>query len=83
MNAIEENDTFVLSEPVEATVIGEHRVVMLPVGTLVSVVLVLGDLSSPSAYEVEAFLAEDDIYALATVETHNAERIFKKPGSLG
>jgi hypothetical protein len=67
MNAMQENDTFALSTPVEATVIGEHKTVMLPVGTLVTVVLVFGDPESPSAYEVEAFLAEENIYALATI----------------
>ncbi|WP_231973518.1 hypothetical protein [Variovorax sp. HW608] len=66
-----ENDTFVLPKPVEATVIGERRTVALPVGTVVKVVLVFGDPNSPAAYEVEAFLPKDDIYALATIETRD------------
>ncbi|MCA7985542.1 MULTISPECIES: hypothetical protein [Burkholderia] len=65
---MKENDTFALSKSLEATVIGEHRTVVLPAGTLVTVVLVFGDPAAPVAYEVEAFLAADDAYALATVE---------------
>ncbi|VVE76541.1 hypothetical protein PAN31117_05418 [Pandoraea anapnoica] len=68
MNSMKENDTFVLSRSVEATVIGEHRTVLLPLGTVVTVVLVYGDSGSPVGYEVEAFLPKDDAYALATVE---------------
>jgi hypothetical protein len=67
MSAMKENDTFALSAAIEATIIGEHRTVMLPIGTLVTVVLVFGDLESPSAYEVEAFLPEDNAYVLATI----------------
>jgi len=68
---MKENDTFVLSKSVEGVVIGEHKAVTLPAGTPVTVVLVLGDMTSPSAYEVEAFLAEKNAYALATVEAHD------------
>ncbi|KIP13904.1 hypothetical protein WK72_06915 [Burkholderia ubonensis] len=71
MNAMKENDTFVLSKSVEATVIGEHRNVVLPPGTVVTVVLVFGDPRSPAGYEVEAFLPKDDAYALATVEARD------------
>lgn len=71
MNAMRENDTFVLSKPVEGTVIGEHRTLVLSVGTVVTVVLVFGDPTAPTAYEVEAFLPEGDVYALATVEAHD------------
>jgi hypothetical protein len=63
-----ENDSFVLSKPAEATVIGERRSVVLPEGTVVVVVLVLGDSNSPAAYEVEAYMPNEDIYALATIE---------------
>jgi len=68
---MKENDTFALSKSVEAVVIGEQKNVTLPIGTFVTVVLVLGDPNSPSAYEVEAFLAKENAYALATVEAHN------------
>jgi hypothetical protein len=68
MNVMKENDTFVLSKSVEATVIGERRSLVLPSGTVVTVVLVFGDPKAPAAYEVEAFLPETDEYALATVE---------------
>ena len=67
-----ECDTFALSKPVEATVIGERRTLVLPAGTVVTVVLVFGDVTAPTAYEVEAYLPEDDVYALATVEAREA-----------
>jgi hypothetical protein len=68
-----ENDTFTLSKAVEATMIGEHTVVVLPAGTVVTVVLVFGDPTSPAAYEVEVFLPESEDYALATVEAGDAQ----------
>jgi hypothetical protein len=74
MNTMKENDTFALSKSVKAEIIGEHRTVMLPAGTLVTVVLVFGDTESPSAYEVEAFLEEDNTYALATIEINVSAR---------
>ena len=67
-----ENDTFALTKPVEATVIGARRTVILPAGTVVTVVLVFGDPNDPAAYEVEACLPADDVYALATVEGRDA-----------
>lgn len=71
MNAMRENDTFVLSKPVEGTVIGEHRTLVRSIGTVVTEVLVFGDPTAPTAYEVEAFLPEGDVYALATVEARD------------
>jgi hypothetical protein len=68
MKAMKENNVFPLSKPVEATVIGEHDVVVLPIGTVVSVVIVFGDPNAPAAYEVEVFLKDSGRYALATVE---------------
>ncbi|RBB31704.1 hypothetical protein DPV79_40655 [Burkholderia reimsis] len=68
MKVMKENDVFSLSKSVEAMVIGEQDVVVLPVGTVVSVVLVFGDPSAPVAYEVEAFLEDSGRYALGTVE---------------
>lgn len=67
MNALKENDSFRLTRPVEAEVIGEHTVVTLPAATVVTVVLVFGDPTSPEAYEVEAYLPETNTYALATI----------------
>jgi hypothetical protein len=67
MNVMKENDSFRLSKPVEAEVIGEHAVVTLPAGMAVTVVLVFGDPALPEAYEVEAYLPETDTYALATI----------------
>ncbi|WP_236720894.1 hypothetical protein [Paraburkholderia phytofirmans] len=64
---MKENDTFQLSRPVEAELIGEHTAVTLPTGTTVAVVLVFGDPTSPEAYEIEAYLPETDRYALATI----------------
>ncbi|CAB3792043.1 hypothetical protein [Pararobbsia alpina] len=68
MTAMKENDTFELTRPVDATVIGEHESVVLAPGTVVTVVLVFGDPDKPVAYEVEAFLSESGKYALATIE---------------
>jgi len=65
---MKENDTFELSQPIEATVIGEQRAVVLSAGTLVTVVSVFGDPDDPVAYEIEAFLPKEDAYALATIE---------------
>ena len=73
MRMMKENDTFALSKAVEATVIGEHTVVVLPAGTIVTVALVFGNPTSPSAYEVEAFLSESNAYALATVEASDVK----------
>jgi len=67
-----ENDTFTLSRPTEAVVVGEHTAVLLPAGTIVTVVLVFGDPALPDAYEVEAFLPESDSYALATIKAVDA-----------
>ena len=63
-----ENDVFVLEEPLQASIIGNHDAVMLPVGTVVTVVHVFGEESSPQAYEVEAFLSDINAYALATFQ---------------
>lgn len=71
MNAMKESDTFALSKPVEATVIGERRTLVLSVGTVVTVMLVFGEPNAPDAYEVEAFLQKEDVYALATVEARD------------
>lgn len=68
MTVLRENDTFSLPRLIDATVIGEREVVVLPQGTTVAVVLVFGDSRAPVAYEVEAFLQESGRYALATVD---------------
>lgn len=52
--------------------VGEHTAVLLPAGTIVTVVLVFGDPALPDAYEVEAFLPESDSYALATIKAVDA-----------
>lgn len=67
MKALRENDTFSLPRAIDATVIGERESTVLAAGTIVTVVLVLGDESQPAAYEVEAYLPETDRYAIATV----------------
>lgn len=68
MNAMKENDVFSLPKAVNAIVIGEKNAIVLPAGTVVTVVLVFGDPASPVAYEVEAFLPESNSYALATFD---------------
>ncbi|RQR43491.1 hypothetical protein DIE20_11550 [Burkholderia sp. Bp9131] len=65
---MKENDVFALAKPIDASVIGTGDIVELPIGTVVSVVLVFGDPNAPTAYEVEAFLEGSDTYVLATVE---------------
>ena len=71
MSVMKENDTFVLSKTTEATVIGERRMVLLPAGTQVTVVVVFGDSNAPVAYEVEAYLPRENLYATATVEVRD------------
>jgi hypothetical protein len=71
MSVMKENDTFQLSRPVEAEVIGEHTAVTLQAGMTVAIVLVFGDPASPEAYEVEAYLPEADKYALATISARD------------
>ena len=68
---MKENDNFQLSKPVEAEVIGEHTLVILPAGTAVTIVLVFGDPALPEAYEVEAYLPETGTYALATISARD------------
>ncbi|MGO6693844.1 hypothetical protein ACCS54_23060 [Rhizobium johnstonii] len=68
MSTMKENDVFALPREVNAVVIGEHTDIVLPAGTVVTVVVVFGDPDSPTAYEVEAFLPDSSNYALATVE---------------
>ena len=68
-----ENDTFRLSKAAKAAVIGEDRDVTLLPGIIVTVVLVLGSIDCPDAYEVEAFLSDEVIYALATIDARDVE----------
>lgn len=73
MRAFKESDSARLRTPVEADVIGERRKVPLPAGTSVAVVLVHGAPESPDAYELEAYIAEQNCYALATVPADGIE----------
>jgi hypothetical protein len=68
MKILNENENLSLMKPVSGEVIGERRKVVLPVGTIATVVLVHGDPNHPTAYEIEAHLSEQDCYVLATVE---------------
>ncbi|ORC52898.1 hypothetical protein B2G74_00205 [Burkholderia sp. A27] len=68
MDGMREGDAFSLSKPIDAMVTGTSDLIVLPTGTVVSIVLVFGDPNAPAAYEVEAFLEDGDRYALATVE---------------
>lgn len=65
-----ENDVIRLRESVAADVIGEGISIVIPVGTIGTVVLVHGDSKHPLAYEVEFYLQEKDCYALATIEAN-------------
>jgi hypothetical protein len=68
MRILKENDSFTLTKPIEGDVIGECRKVVLPTGGIATVVLVHGDPNQPTAYEIEAYVLEQDCYVLATVE---------------
>lgn len=74
MSAVfKETDSVCLRIEVEAEVIGERRSVSLSAGTSAAVVLVFGDPQSPEAYELEAYVAEGNCYALATVAADAVE----------
>lgn len=62
-----DNDTFVVPRATIATVIGAQETLVLSAGQLVTVVAVHGAVDAPEAYEVEAFVAERDLYVLAIV----------------
>jgi hypothetical protein len=68
MKIFKEGCVFNLAQPVSGEVIGEQRQVFLPSSTSVTVVLVHGNTNQPVAYEVEAYLVEQDCYVLATIE---------------
>jgi hypothetical protein len=73
MKMLKENDIISLAQPIEGDVIGEHRKVVLPTGTIATVVLVHGDPNQPMAYEIEAYFSEQDCYVLATLEAANGQ----------
>ena len=68
MKIFKENDSFSLTRPVNGDVIGEHRKVVLPIGTIATIVLVHDDPNLPMACEIETHLSEQDCYVLATAE---------------
>lgn len=68
---MKENGVFTLRKPVEGMIIGEKKSIILQVGQSVTVVLVHGNESKPSAYEVESYLAEIDSYVLATIDAND------------
>ncbi len=68
MKILKENDCFSLTKPISGEAIGERREIVLPIGTIVTVVLVHGDPTQPIAYEIEAYVSEQDCYVLATIE---------------
>jgi hypothetical protein len=68
MKIFKENDSISLTKPLSGEVIGERREIILPIGTVATVVLVHGDPDQPKAYEIEAHVPEQDSYVLATVE---------------
>lgn len=68
IKTLQEHDRIALSKPTSGEVIGQSRKLVLPMGTIATVVLVHGDPIQPKAYEVEAYVPEQDCYVLATVE---------------
>lgn len=67
MKIFKENECLTLTKSINAQIIGEGSELTLAVGTIATVVLVHGDPDRPSAYEIEAYIAEQDCYALATI----------------
>jgi hypothetical protein len=68
MKIFSENDVVSLTKAVDGVVIGERRNMVLPIGTIATVVNVYGNPSRPDAYEIEAYIVEKDCYVLATIE---------------
>ena len=63
-----ENDTSTLQYAIEGQEIGGDGVIILPVGTAVTIALTLEAPGLPKAYEVEAYIQAEDKYYTATVE---------------
>ncbi|MBX3660679.1 MAG: hypothetical protein KF740_19765 [Ramlibacter sp.] len=72
MRVHRENDPIRLSEAVDAQVLGEGHMVLVPAGALGAVVMVHGDPSRPMANEVEFYMPELGCHALAVLEAGNA-----------
>ena len=68
MKTFRENDVVCLRIDISAKVIGQIHIVLVPKGTMGTVVLVHGDPQSPVAYEVEFFISDQNYYVLATVD---------------
>jgi hypothetical protein len=71
MKIFKVNECLVLTKPIVGEVIGEHRDISLPIGTVATVVLVHGNPDHPKAYEIEAHIQEQNCYVLATLESGN------------
>lgn len=54
--------------------IGGRKCLVLPVWTVVTVVLVFVNPDASDAYEVEAYIPEEDEFALATIEARDSKR---------
>lgn len=68
MKIFKENDSISLIKSVKGNVIGSYREITLPIGAIATVVLVHGDPNKPIAYEIEAYVSEQDCYVLATID---------------
>lgn len=68
MNLFKENDCVAITRPVLAEVIGEGRKVVLPAGTVATIVFVYEKDCQHAAYEIEAYLGDQDVFTLATVK---------------
>jgi hypothetical protein len=68
MSTFKEIDVIKLRRSVEADVIGEGKTIVVPSGSLGTVVLVHGPTAKPSGYEIEFYIADSDDFAVATVE---------------
>lgn len=64
-----ENDVVSLKQTIDAKIVGDNRSLMIPAGTIGTIVLVYGAIQKPEAYEVEFYIQDYDSYALATIKS--------------
>lgn len=71
MTAYRENDVVRLSRSVTADVIGEKQSFDIPSGSIGTIIMVHGNPTQPSAYEVEFYISADNCYAIATIKSED------------
>jgi hypothetical protein len=81
MTEIKEHDEIRLLREVEADVIGEHRIVRMPVGARGAVVMVHGQKDNPEGFEIEFVLVPLKEYAIASVYAKDVELTWSDPAN--